>query len=162
MSDLDWIACCRLVVHDFLARLILHDPFIKLWSTEQHVLQKIFQNLGCEDAKWRTENRSLLVLVVCANTPKNHRTLFIPFRFSVLIVLLNGRNWIAHHFYLQTTGKLWRLACFGNWLTNLKSVSLSDFFERKFFTFRSFWRELHEKCTISCTFFVQKFAVVCE
>ena len=72
MSDLDGIARCRLVVHDFLARLILHDPFIKLWSYEHHTFRKNlkFGMRGCK----MEHSKKFLGVVLCAFVQQPQRS----------------------------------------------------------------------------------------
>ncbi len=71
MSDLDGIACCRLVVRDFLTRLILHDPFIKLWSYEHHTFRK-FLKFGMRGCKME-HSKQFLGVMLCPSVQQPQR-----------------------------------------------------------------------------------------
>ena len=149
MSDLDWIACCRLVVHDFLARLILHDPFIKLWSYEHHTFRK-FLKFGMRECKIGHSVMSLMMVIVYKTTDRNFRVHLVQFvrRVSFLQCLPSFEIW---HSRFSTTFdckslKTFKRTSFDNWLPFPESVSHSDYlvFFHRILPISS---EFYEKCT---------------
>ena len=149
MSDLDGIARCRLVVHDFLARLILHDPFIKLWSYEHHTLRKILK-FGMRGCKMVHSEISLLMVIVCKTTHRSFRIHLVQFvrRVSFHQCLPSFEIW---HSRFSTTFeckslKTFERTNFDNWLPFSESVSHSDYLVF-FYHILPISSQFYEKCT---------------